>query len=468
MRPFASARNHFITGRCHPEVARITGKRAACTGNHDSRHSAQCRASLDATKGMCYDWSMKHAPIEPGLLSIFRLVNGIWLAIYGPRLLSEAFDPAETFTPLVCISTLSAIILLLYLYSGWLRHRMGRLYLPLALLVASVGAVLAQRLDVAWRIHHDMPPELVVVDEGYLFGILFVPVIIVSAQYNFKTALAFILSVAGMQTALAHLLVPAGSAPMKTIMDETTGQVVIFPVVAFLVVRVVGGQKIEREALTEKNTKLTRYATTVERLAVSHERNRLARELHDTLAHTLSGVAVQLEALNKQLDHDPDGAKRTVLQLRDSTRDGLQEARRALQALRASPLEDLGLVLAMRQIVDSVTDRSGLCITLDMPSELDGLPPEVEQGIYRITEEALNNTVRHANAQCVAVALLREPGGLRLTITDNGFGFDPATVSLNGHYGLVGMRERALLCNGHLDIASAPATGTTVCLTVEV
>jgi signal transduction histidine kinase len=122
----------------------------------------------------------------------------------------------------------------------------------------------------------------------------------------------------------------------------------------------------------------------------------------------------------------------------------------------------------MRQIVDSVTDRSGLRIALDMPGEFDGLPPEVEQGIYRITEEALNNTARHANAQCVMVSLLREPDRLRLTITDDGFGFDPAAVSLDGHYGLVGMRERALLSNGHLDITSTPATGTTVRLTVEV
>jgi signal transduction histidine kinase len=411
---------------------------------------------------------MKHAQIEPGLLSIFRLANGIWLAIYGPRLLSEAFDPAEKFTPLVCISALNAIVLLLYLYSDWLRNRMGRSYLPLALLAAAVGAVFAQRLDVAWRIRQNMPPELIVVDEGYLFGVLFVPVIIVSAQYNFKTALASILGIAGLETALAYLLVPDGSLAMKTIMDETSGQVVIFPIVAFLVVRVVGGQKIEREALTEKNTQLTRYATAVERLTISHERNRLAREMHDTLAHTLSAVAVQLEALNKQLDRDPDSAKHTVLQLRDLTRDGLQEARRALHALRASPLEDLGLTLAMRQIVDSVRERSGLHITLDMLYELDGLPPEVEQGIYRITEEALNNTARHANAQCVTVSLLREPAGLRLTITDDGFGFDPATVCLDDHYGLVGMRERALLCNGHLDIISTPATGTTVRLTVDV
>jgi signal transduction histidine kinase len=108
-----------------------------------------------------------------------------------------------------------------------------------------------------------------------------------------------------------------------------------------------------------------------------------------------------------------------------------------------------------------------LRIILDLPNELDELSPEVEQGVYRITEEALNNTVRHANARTARVSLQRDRGELRLTIADDGLGFDPETELLDGHYGLVGMRERALLCNGQLNIDSTPGTGTTVCLTVE-
>lgn len=102
-----------------------------------------------------------------------------------------------------------------------------------------------------------------------------------------------------------------------------------------------------------------------------------------------------------------------------------------------------------------------------MSSDLDGLSPEVEQSIYRITEEALNNAARHAQAQAVTISLHREQHRLRLTVSDDGIGFDPDTVSLDDHYGLVGMRERALLCSGQLDIVSAPATGTTIRLTVE-
>jgi signal transduction histidine kinase len=100
--------------------------------------------------------------------------------------------------------------------------------------------------------------------------------------------------------------------------------------------------------LAEKNVELARYATTVEQLTISHECNRMARDLHDTLAHTLSAVAVQLEALNAQFDSDTTGARETLRRTRELTRNGLQEVRRALNALRASPLEDLGLAQAIR------------------------------------------------------------------------------------------------------------------------
>ena len=227
------------------------------------------------------------------------------------------------------------------------------------------------------------------------------------------------------------------------------------------------GQYFERRTLTAKNIELTQYATTIERLAVSHERNRLARELHDTLAHTLSAVSVQVEALNKQLERDPDSAKDTVKQLRELTRSGLKESRRALRALRASPLEDLGLALGMQQLVDTTTERSGMTITLQILGDLDELRSEVEQSVYRITEEALNNTTRHAQAKQVAVMVDYRGAGLELIITDDGIGFDPDAAAEDGHYGLMGMRERAMLCNGQLSIESQPGAGTTVRLTIE-
>ncbi len=226
------------------------------------------------------------------------------------------------------------------------------------------------------------------------------------------------------------------------------------------------GQKTDRQALGERNVELARYATTVERLSVSHERNRIARELHDTLAHTLSAVSVQLEALNTQFDSDTIGAKQTPKKTAGLTRNGLQEVRRALHALRASPLEDLGLALALSCLVESTIERTGMKIALDITNELEGLRPEVEQSLYRITEEALNNAARHANAQKMTVSLLREGDEFQLTVTDNGIGFDTEALSENGHYGIKGMRERAMLCNSLLDIHSESGKGTTLHLTV--
>lgn len=411
--------------------------------------------------------SMKRGQIEPGLLSLFRLTNGLWLLLYGTALLGDVFDPADSFTPINLMRVLSAVIMLLYLYSGWLSRQLGRWYLPVGFATAVVGAILAQWVEMAWRIQHGVPAEQIFYDNLGLVVPLFIPMIIVSAQYNFRVMIGFLLAASVLQVLLSFLFFSAGSEPVEAIWEDVIGQIIIFPIAGFLVVRMVGGQKTERAALAEKNIQLTRYATTVERLVVSHERNRLARELHDTIAHALSAVAVQLEALNKQIENDPDGAKQTLDQSRMLIRSGLQETRRALQALRASPLEDLGLALAMRQLVHSVAERSGLQVALDMPDELDELSPEVEQGIYRITEEALNNIVRHASAQHAAVSLRRDPCRLCLTITDDGFGFDPDAVSQDGHYGLVGMRERALLCNGQLDINSAQVKGTTVRLIIE-
>lgn len=409
---------------------------------------------------------MKRALIEPELLSLFRLINGLWLVVYGRDLLDQIGSPARPVRPLALLGTLIAVVMLLYLYSGWLQRRLGRWYLPAGLAVASTGATVAQWSNIVWGIEHSVPPNPDSIDEQ-LFVLLFVPVIITAAQYNFRAVITFTLLTAAVQWILALPLASMEGAPRAFIQDDIAGRLVIYPVVGFIVVRLVAGQKTDREVLAAKNIKLTHYATTVERLAVSHERNRLARELHDTLAHTLSAVAVQLEALNKQLDKDPDNARHTIRQLQDLTRSGLQEARRALQALRASPLEDLGLTLAMRQLVASVAERSGMLITLTVSSDFDGLSPEVEQGIYRVTEEALNNAARHAHAQNVIVSLRRNRYTLYLTITDDGVGFDPETVSLDDHYGLVGMRERALLCNGQLDIDSIPGAGTTVRLTVE-
>ncbi len=438
---------------------------------------------------MCYINGMrKDARIEPGVLPLFRLASGFWLVLSALSLFGSVVNLQASVSPWAPINVFIALFLLLYLSSGRLQHRLGQWYLPVALLVASVGPIMAQWLDMAWIVNRGLSsvPAITIGSLNNLFFPLFVTMIFISVQYGFWAVLAFTLGTVALQVALAGSLFSLTDTQLSSAFAQYTGQPIIagltpvdimvrtiferiflFPVVGFLVARVSTGQKNDRRELAEKNIELGRYATTVEQLTISHERNRLARDLHDTLAHTLSAVSVQLEALNAQFDSDTAGARETLRRTRELTRNGLQEVRRALNALRASPLEDLGLALAIRQQVESMAERTGMEIALDMTDDLDGLRPVVERSLYRITGEALFNADRHANTQHMTVSLLRDEHDLQLTVSDDGLGFDPEAVSGDGQYGLIGMRERAKLCNGQLIIDSGSGQGTTVRLTVK-
>ena len=225
-------------------------------------------------------------------------------------------------------------------------------------------------------------------------------------------------------------------------------------------------QREHRAALAEANRKLAQYAAATEQLAASQERNRLARELHDTLAHSLSGVTVQLEAVQALWDVNAMAARKMLDQALQITRSGLTEARRALQSLRASPLEDLGLALAVSDLAESVAARANLQLELDVQDHLENISPAAEQCVYRVAQEVLTNVARHADARSLRVVLGRENGALTLKVADDGRGFDPAAV--NGtHYGLKGnLRERAEMAGGTLEVDSSPLKGTTVKLVI--
>ena len=178
-----------------------------------------------------------------------------------------------------------------------------------------------------------------------------------------------------------------------------------FMVSGWLVGRLMTGQRKQRQAMKEANRKLTHHAATLEQLTTTRERNRLARELHDTLAHTLSAVAVQLEAANVLWSTKPEQAHARLQKSIEVTRSGLTETRRVLQDLRASPLEDLGLALAVRNLAESTASRSGLKLDLHIADRLGSVPPDIEQAVYRIAQEALVNVISHANARNLTVQL---------------------------------------------------------------
>jgi signal transduction histidine kinase len=177
---------------------------------------------------------------------------------------------------------------------------------------------------------------------------------------------------------------------------------------------------------------------------------------------------VQLEAVKAYWDVDSTMAQRLLEQSLAATRDGLQETRRALKALRASPLDDLGLRLALRQLAESAAARANLRLELNLPSAGPTLPKPVEQCIYRVAQEAIANVAHHADARTLRVGLAHEGAQVALTVADDGLGFDPQRAGQAGHYGLAGMRERAALVGGALIIESQRGEGTSVRLRINL
>jgi two-component system NarL family sensor kinase len=205
-----------------------------------------------------------------------------------------------------------------------------------------------------------------------------------------------------------------------------------------------------------------------QRLGAVEERNRLAREIHDTIAQGLAGLVLRLEALDATLAQDPASprAQEIVVQATELARANLEEARRSVLDLRAAPLEGRALPDALRDLASRVERESHLEITLE---ERGGhrLPSRIELGLYRIAQESLTNITRHAEARHVRLELAVSRTRARLTIEDDGHGFDLDALA-PGTHGLVGMSERAKLMGGRLELASAAGRGTCIVVSVPV
>jgi two-component system NarL family sensor kinase len=218
---------------------------------------------------------------------------------------------------------------------------------------------------------------------------------------------------------------------------------------------------IERTLLAEQAT----------RVALVEERNRLAREVHDTLAQELAGIALQLEAADALLGRDPERARTRLRQALAQTRESLAEARRSVLDLRAGPLERQDLPSALGELAQRFGQESGVAVETQLDWQGQRLPARHEQALYRIAQEALTNTRQHAGATRATLALLQSESCVTLLIADNGRGFDSASLpapdqpgdpAARRSYGLISMRERALLLGGTMRIASSPGAGTRI------
>jgi signal transduction histidine kinase len=206
----------------------------------------------------------------------------------------------------------------------------------------------------------------------------------------------------------------------------------------------------------------------IEREAVLEERQRVAREMHDTLAQSFSGVGFQLEALDAKLP--PDAAlKQTLATAKQLVRHGQEEFRRSLLNLRAQELERGSLAAALGELGRQVTAGTGISFELSERGTIPRLSEGVENNLLRIGQECLTNAVRHAHPQRLTAELVRDDAGVRLIVSDDGEGFDATTLeqARDGHFGWRGIRERAEQIGARVELQSQPGKGTTVTVFVS-
>jgi len=345
------------------------------------------------------------------------------------------------------------------------RAGLGSVFLPLVIGLLSVAPLMMAQLVIM-----QLPPGPAVSSEAVFLRatpLLFMALVLVAWQYGWRYVIMFSGGIAILTMGLHLYFFRPGGPSLLPPVTVVIIQTISFLVVGYFICRLMKRLKQQQDSLAQANIQLTDYAATLEDLTISRERNRMARELHDTLAHTLSTLSVQLEAAKAYWEVDPTTVQQILNKSLTATRSGLQETRRALKSLRASPLEDLGVLLALHQLATETVQRANLHLNLTLPKRLPFLIPAVEQCIYRVAQEALANAIHHANARMLAVQLSVDDAGVLLLVRDDGVGFDPQQSQTVGRYGLSGMRERAQLVGGQLTVDSGPGKGTTIQLTIK-
>src|SRR5665648_1258506 len=200
-----------------------------------------------------------------------------------------------------------------------------------------------------------------------------------------------------------------------------------------------------------------------EETAVTAERNRLARDLHDAVTQTLFSASLIAEVLPRIWDKDPEQGRVRLEELRRLNRGALAEMRSLLLELRPTALEEAELADLLRQLVEANSVRSRIQIDLTLEGG-EHVPRSLKVPVYRIVQEALNNVIKHSDAEHVSVRLVADEQGVRLAVSDDGRGFDPATVT-SDHLGLSIMSERARALEGELELETAHGEGTRVLVT---
>ena len=406
------------------------------------------------------------------LLTIFRIatISRFVIALILYLVLSTTVGEQN---PGRLLAVMDALLLAIYLAADPLRRPLGDRYLPIALLWAAITPLLTSLYTMYFfystpiSVLRQEPIEqvanfVVLSNIAQTLAILLIPLVIVSWRYGRQSIIQFCVGTSVLDSALIILFVPLDEANLAVALSSIVFRLVILMLVGLMVNLLVTVQRTQAQALRDANARLRDYAATREQLITSQERNRLARELHDTLAHTLAAATVQLEAVQVIWETQPERARLLVEESAVTMRGGLQDTRRALQALRAEPLESVGFVASIQLLAESIEARYKVNTTIETADNVVWLTLEQEHVVYRVAQEALLNSAQHAHAQQIRIKIEETGGALRLTIKDNGIGFDPGEIDTDAHFGVQGMRERAAMIGAELNVSSQAGQGTKI------
>jgi signal transduction histidine kinase len=204
--------------------------------------------------------------------------------------------------------------------------------------------------------------------------------------------------------------------------------------------------------------------------AVLGERTRIAREIHDNLAQEMAGISVQLEVVARTMPPGAETAKAQLDRVRMLVRHGIAEARRYVWDLRSPALEHNDLPAALSETARRLTSETPVEAQVQVSGTFRPLPQLIEDNLLRIGQEAVTNAIKHAQARQIMVRLVFDAQHVQLRVRDDGRGFDSesSAIRINGHFGLVGMRERTDQIGGTLSIQSASGSGTEVVVDVPI
>lgn len=212
-------------------------------------------------------------------------------------------------------------------------------------------------------------------------------------------------------------------------------------------------QQMNQE-LQEANEKLRQYSREIEELAVTRERNRLAQEIHDSLGHSMTGLIMHLDFIEKVIEENPVKAKEVVLKCEKLARQGMKEIRLAVHALRENELGD-EFLRSLENLIENLQTKNGLDISLNISKEIETLSPNIKSVLYKNIQEALTNSIKHGRSKQISIRIRVENNIIEGIVQDDGMGSENVQI----HNGLRGMQERLQFFGGQINWESKADEG---------